>query len=289
MKINLSVLTVVHNNETSILKYLQSIEKHLPPKSEVIIVDCLSTDSTTSVVKNFQKKFDRKKIIKLLEPRANLGFSKGSNLAFNHSKGEYILILNPDTEIKDDSVKKLLNFSATHPHAGVVAPTLVNFTGKAQKSVKRLPTLWRVIKEYYLGQRHVYNEYIPQGQHPIEVESVYGAAMLIKRPVYERLNGFDRRYFLYYEDLDFCRRVGKLGYKIIYYPKATVIHQVGGSFMPQQNLSKGLRVLSWFFPIKKSGRIYYQLKSSNTYHGLVVGFLIRVLIYLSIKLRIYKE
>ncbi len=279
--IELSIITVTYNNELTIQAYLKSLFNNLPKKSEVIIIDNASTDKTVELIKNFPR-------VNLITSKANLGFSKGSNLGAKKAKGEFLLFLNPDTKVLTDGIKELISFAKKNPKIGIVAPKLILKNGEAQPSVRKLPTILGVIKEYYFNIKNSFCEYVPQGKDPAEVECVYGAALMIRKDIFEKLNGFDEKFFLYYEDLDLCRRLKNLNLKIIYYPKAKIEHKVGTSSkkLSVQTLPFGLRTLAHFFPNKNTGSNYYQIRGANLYHGFVKASVIRAMIFLSVKLGI---
>lgn len=224
----LSVITITYNNERIIKKYLDSIGKNLPFGSEIIIVDNNSTDNTAKFIK-------AQKEIEFIQNDQNLGFSKANNLAVKSAKGEYLLFLNPDTEVLDDAVDKLLDFIQSHENVGIVAPKLVEPSGQAQPSVRELPSIWGAIKEYFLGIKNSYEAYVPAGLESTEVESVVGGAILIKRELFESLGKFNEKYFLYYEDLELCKKVREGGFKIFYLPQAQILHEVGGSWSDQKS------------------------------------------------------
>jgi GT2 family glycosyltransferase len=221
---DLSVITVTHNNGNSLKSYLSSLRKYLPQNSEVIIVDSASQDKTTEMIK--EDGLFKKGTLKLIEKNENIGYGKGSNLAVDQSNGEYLLLLNPDTEILNDAINKLLNFARANSF-GIVAPKLVEPSGKPQPSVRNLPTVWGAIKEYLFGVRYAYSPFAPKNQE--EVESVVGAAMFLKKDLFKKVGGFDERYFMYFEDLDLCSKVRQEDKKICYFPGAVIKHQVGGS------------------------------------------------------------
>lgn len=236
----ISVLTVTYNSEQFIERYLTSLNKHLPKNAEVIIVDSGSTDKTVKIIKKFK--------VQLIESKENIGFGRGNNLAAKASSGEFLLLLNPDTELIDDSITKLLEFAQQHLEAGIVVPKLMKFDGSVQESVSKLPTIVGAIKEYYLGIKNSYKFYTPQGNEYVEVENAVGAAMLINKKIFEKAGGFDKKYFLYFEDLDLCRKVRKMGYQIIYYPKAVFKHIVGAAGGDSQKRREWL---------KDSARLYH--------------------------------
>lgn len=259
MKISLSVLIVSYNSENFIEKCLISVLKNLPSGGEVIVLDNNSSDGTVSKLEKFLPK------IKLIKSSENLGFSKGNNRAARQAKGEYLFFLNPDTEVKNPIFKQLVDFYQETPYIGIVAPRLVLNDGKTQASAKNLPTIGKAIQEFILGIKNSYSEYVPEENEPLEVEAVYGAAMLIRRDLFDNLEGFDEKYFLYYEDLDLCRKVRSIKRKIYYYPKAEIMHLVGAT---------------------KSEENRYEINKDSfwKYHGFLEGFILQ-LIFLFPRLR----
>src|SRR3989344_5794294 len=211
-EITLSIIIVSFNSESFIEKCISSVLKNIPKDAEVIVLDNASSDTTVAKLKKFSTK------IKLIESGENLGFSSGNNKALTQAEGEYIFFLNPDTEVNFTIFGDLIFFYKETPYAGIIGPKLVMPDGKIQESVKNLPTIAGAIKEFVFGINHAYTQYVPKGNQPIEVESMYGAAMLIKRLLFEEVGGFDEKFFLYYEDMDLCRRVRNLGKKVYYYP-----------------------------------------------------------------------
>jgi len=220
--IKLSVITVTFNNQKNIKDYLDSLLKNLPKGSEIIIYDNHSTDRTVKLI-------EKQKSILLIEGSENLGFSKANNLVVRQSKGEYLLFLNPDTRVLDDAINRLLSFARGHQDCGIVAPKLIQPDGNIQPSVRKLPSIWGAFKEYFLGIKGSFEEYVTENNDPISVETVVGAVMLIKREIFNKVGGFDEKYFLYFEDLQLCKDIREIGLKVYYLPTAKVSHQVGGS------------------------------------------------------------
>ncbi len=244
LKINLSVIVISYNSQDFIEKCIKSVLKNLPENSEIIVLDNASNDETVDILKKFGKK------IKLIIFDKNLGFGMASNLASKKASGAYLFLLNPDTEIIKPIFDELINFYEKTPDAGIVAPQLDMPDGKIQPSVKKLPTIWGAFKEYILGEKYAYSEYAPKSNAPIEVEMVYGAAWLIKKDLFYKLGGFDEKYFLYYEDVDFCKRIRKLGKRVYYYPVASIKHLVGGTKSEidkyKLNLESAKKYHGWF-------------------------------------------
>lgn len=248
--IDLSIITVSYNSEKFIRRYIASLN-NLPSETEVIVVDCDSTDHTVEILKNESK-------VKLIEAGGNIGFGAGNNLGVKHSNGKYLLFLNPDTQILDDAINIMLLYLKSQDKIGILAPAILDRDSKVQASVRRLPTIYGAIKEYYFSIKDSYKDYIPSGTNPTEVEAVYGAAMMMNRKTFNGVGGFDKKYFMYFEDLDLCRKVKRLGLRIIYLPKARIKHEVGGSF--------SLMKEKW---LNESSRIY---------HGLLKSFLLYIIL-----------
>lgn len=234
-----SVITVTYNNENNIREYLSALKKGLTSGAEVIIVDNLSTDRTVDILKQ-EKQFS------IIESRENLGFAKACNLAAKRSKGKYLFFLNPDTKITKFVLGKLIRFSELTNDAGIIAPKLVQYDGDIQPSVRKFPTLLGAIQEYYFGLKNAFEAYVPEGVDAIRIDTVVGAAMFMKKEIFEKVGGFNESYFMYYEDLEICSRVKKLGLCVYYLPDVIVYHKVGGSI--------SVKKLLW---LKRSARIYH--------------------------------
>ncbi|MBI2596208.1 glycosyltransferase family 2 protein [Candidatus Daviesbacteria bacterium] len=219
---SLSVIVVSYNSEQFIEKCIASVLKYLPDNSELIVLDNNSVDKTVDISKKFLPK------IKLISIDKNLGFAKGNNKAANEALGDYLFFLNPDTWISKPIMEELIEFYEAED-AGIVAPKLIMPNGHTQSSVKNLPTVWGAFKEFILGVQNSYGEFVPKTEKPIAVQVVYGAALLISKKLFDQIGGFDEKYFLYYEDVDLCRKVLNKDKKIYYYPAAAVNHIVGGT------------------------------------------------------------
>lgn len=218
-----SVIVVSYNSEDFIEKCIKSLLTYLPKDCEIIVIDNNSNDQSVKLLEKFVPK------IKLLKSKENLGFSRGNNRAVKQSQGKYLFFLNPDTEIKKPIFNELVNFYEKVEDCGIVGPRLVLPDSTVQESVNNLPTIWGAIKEFIFGIKYTYSQYAPQTDKLVEVESVYGAAMLIKKDLFDKVGGFDEKYFLYYEDMDLCKKVRALGKKIYYYPKVEITHLVGAA------------------------------------------------------------
>lgn len=200
--------------------------------SEILVVDNNSVDGSVEMVK---EKFPD---VTLIESEINLGFSKGNNLAIRQAKGEYVLLLNPDTFVEEDTLKKSCEFMDKHPDAGGLGIYMVDGGGEFLPESKRgLPTpkvafykisgLSRLFpKSEKFGKYHL--GYLDKNKtHQIEVLS--GAFMMMRMETLDKVGLLDEDYFMYGEDIDLSYRITKGGYKNYYYPEAKIIHYKGES------------------------------------------------------------
>lgn len=257
-----SIIIVTYNSGEYIRRCLLSIVKYIESPHEIIIVDNHSTDNTIEKIKETKIK------VSLVEQEINGGYSKANNKGAEKAVGELLFFLNPDTEVLNNSVNDLFKYLNNHQDIGIIAPKLIQGDSKVQLSVRHFPTLWGVFKEYLFNQKNTYNAYAPSSDEPVEVDVVYAAAILIPKNIFKLVNGFDEKYFLYYEDIDLCKKIRKIGNKIIYYPQVSLRHQIGGS---GENLEKG-------------SSYNYLVQSANIYHGVIQAFLIRFFLYILQKL-----
>ena len=222
MKPLLSIIIVNFNTKDLLKKCLESIK--LSFNYEIIVVDNDSTDGSVQAINSL--KF---KNLKIIVNKNNLGFAKAVNQGIKIARGEKILLLNSDIVAKPDSINKLFEFAENHPQIGIVGGCLLNPDGSIQGSCFHLPTLLKVMKEFWFKGPSVLSKYAPLGDKPVEVEAVVGAVFLIPKKIVEKIGLLDERYFMYFEDLDYCRRVGQSGFKIYYLPTAEFIHAHGSS------------------------------------------------------------
>ncbi|MCS7252527.1 MAG: glycosyltransferase family 2 protein [Armatimonadota bacterium] len=198
---------------------------------EVIVVDNASIDGSPHMVRT------KYPWVKLIVNERNIGFAAGCNQAMLHSSGRYIMLLNPDTVVHDGAIEKLVRFMDEHPGVAIVGPKLLNPDGTLQYSCRAFPTLLtglfrntplerlfpsnKPTKEYLL-KNHSHEE-------PMEVDWLSGAAMLVRRDAIRTVGMLDEGYFMYCEDVDWCWRMRKAGFKVFYVPSAIVTHAIGKS------------------------------------------------------------
>lgn len=189
---------------------------------EIIVVDNASTDGSPEMVaSDFPE-------AKLIINAWNSGFSKGNNIGLAQARGRYLLCLNSDTLAQPRSLAALIEFMDAHPDAGAIGPMLLNEDGSLQPSGRALPTALSVFlgmsKLYRLWSNDFYRQRGRDYNKIQEVQEVSGAALCVRREAYEKTHGFDENLWAYYEDVDWCVRIVKAGYKIYYAPQAKIIH-----------------------------------------------------------------
>jgi GT2 family glycosyltransferase len=257
-KMDLSIIIVNFNTKKLILECIKSIEQSdTLANYEIIVVDNASTDCSIDVL-------DKLKNIKFIKNNDNLGYSKANNVGIKNASGKYILLLNSDTVILKGSLDKLLDFAQSKKDAGVIAARLLNDDGTIQKSVSNFPTIWRTIKEYWLGEKDTSGLFAPKTDSPVKVDWVVGAAFLITPEALKKVGLLNEKYFMYFEDMDYCRKIKKTGLKVYYLPEAKIIHHLGASGAKITDSANQWRRL---------------IPSSKIYHGMFIHYLINFILW----------
>ena len=194
---------------------------------ELILVDNASNDGMPPAI---ERAYEHDPRLKVIYNHRNLGFGPAVNLAAKQAHGHALLILNPDCMLRDDDLGRLLAVLAGHPKAGLVGAVVCHADGRADPaSWRRDPLLRRSLNSLLgrSGEKVNVEQEIPA--EVVEAEAVSGAVMLLPRAMFQRLGGFDEDYFLHCEDLDLCRRVRDLGYKVLLAGDVRVLHGKGSS------------------------------------------------------------
>ncbi len=228
MRIELSVIVLNYNVASFLELCLHSVQKAIQNiKAEIIIADNNSTDESLSMVRQYFPD------LILIANSENLGFSKAYNQAVKKAKGEYICILNPDTVVQESTFVSCLIKAKTLPELGIMGVQLIDGRGNFLPESKRnLPTP-KVSFLKFFGKRFsniapYYADHIKNDEEGA-VSILAGAFMLVKKEVYQKTGGFDERYFMYGEDIDFSYSVSQLGYQNYYLGTESVVHFKGES------------------------------------------------------------
>jgi len=230
---DISVIIVSYNVKEFLQQSLLSLKKTLVGlDSEIIIVDNASVDGSTRVVKS---EFPE---IKLIENEENLGFARACNQGLEIAKGEYLLLLNPDTLLQEDTISTMIDFFENNPDAGAAGCKILNADGTLQKACRRSFPTPSVAIPKMLGLSRLfpnnkffgkYNLTYKDPDELIEVDAVSGSFLMFRKEVYEKIGGLDEDYFMYAEDLDFCYRIKEAGWEIYYVPDTQIVHYKGES------------------------------------------------------------
>ena len=229
--IDLSIIVVNWNVKELLRECLASIQEHDGDITlEAIVVDSASSDGSPKMV---EEEFPW---VKLIASKQNLGYPRGNNLGILASNGRHVLILNPDTVVLNDALEVMVKYLDDHIDVGVVGPQLLNADGTIQSSRRRFPSLLTGLFESTWFEplaprgliRQYYAQDLPDDQEN-DVDWVTGASLMIPRRVIEHVGLFDEGYFMYSEELDWCRRINDAGWRIVYLPQAQIVHHIGKS------------------------------------------------------------
>ncbi len=228
---DLSIIIVSWNVCDLLRKCLQSIEQGKGNLNvEVIVVDNASSDGSQDMVR------DEFPTVKLEAQSENVGFPRGNNLGLEIANGSHFLLLNPDTEVLGDALSILIQYLENHPAVGLVAGQLLNPDRSTQSSIRRFPTVAIGIFESTwlqgLAPRRLLDRYYfadAPADTPLEVDWVVGACMMVRKEIIEQVGLLDEAYYMYSEELDWCKRIKTAGWQVVYLPTAEIIHHVGKS------------------------------------------------------------
>ncbi len=288
--IEISIIYVFYKNIGNLKSSILSVRKYYKKSNYEIIV--VNNDISVDLKKR-HRIFS--KGITIINSKENLGYGGGNNLGVKYAKGRYLLILNPDTEIENNSIENLYNFIKNNKGVGAVAPNLLDEKGKiyAQLGSRYLTPLRGIFALSFIN-RLFPNNYISKSYYlynlpPDEIreaDAIPGSAFLIRKDVFEKAGRFDENIFLYFEENDLGRRIRHLGYKLYIIPYAQIIHK-----WKVNRMNKSLQ------NIFNKSRFYYFKKHFGVLNALIVEFFCRLskynvflilILLLSIFLRSYK-
>jgi len=277
--LKLSIIIVTYNSAADIVPCLESIA--FAGDYEIIVIDNASRDQTRALLARFPQ-------IKLISNEQNLGYARANNQGIALARGEYALLLNPDTVIQSGAIDLLVKYLDTHPEIAAVAPRLLYPDNTPQLSIRSFPTFTSVIWEITtlprifphcrtLGRwRRRYFDY----ETPAIVEQPMASCLLIRRAVLNELGGFDENFPIYYNDVDLSYRMHKKGYKTAYLPSSRVYHKLGASTEPLKKklIFENHRALFKYLKKHNTGAPFW-LKAIILLPLLEIAALIRVLIH----------
>lgn len=236
----LSIVIVSYNVRELLEACLRSLPMGGVEEPEVWVVDNASTDGSVEMVRHLFP------TVNLIVNQDNAGFPKGNNQAIGRCSGKFILLLNPDTVVKQDAFKILISYLEDHPEAGLVGPKLLNADGSHQYSVMPfLRPLEIILETFFLHDwyRSKRDHRMQGDQAPRPVDALSGAAILVRREVFDRIGLLDEQLF-WTEDMEFCLRAHQARIGVAYMPEAEIVHHSGASGKKNQRVMVSNQVLS---------------------------------------------
>jgi N-acetylglucosaminyl-diphospho-decaprenol L-rhamnosyltransferase len=230
--VDVSIIIVNWNSADYLKKCVASILAHTRGISfEIIVIDSASFDGCDRMLREYYPD------VRFIQSRTNVGFARANNLAFEQSVGQYVLFLNPDTELLGPVVQALHAQLRSDPHGGVAGCRLLNSDGSLQTScVQAIPTLLNQVLDAEPLRAAWPNSRLwgtaalfAEERGPHEVEAISGACVMVERGTFESVGKFDEDYFMYSEDIDLSHRIRATGRRNVYIPDVAVIHYGGNS------------------------------------------------------------
>ncbi len=286
--IDLSIIIVNWNAKDWLYKTLTSVYKYTKDITfEVLVIDNNSSDDSVEMIR---KEFPQ---IRLITNKDNKGYSKANNQGIRESKGRYIILLNPDTKLLDNALKSMIEFMDNHKEAGAVGCSLLNPDMSWQSSCRGYPDLAKAFLENTLsgkllsrttrGREKYIELWRPEDIH--EVEAVSGACLLTRREVIEQVGLLDENIFMFSEEVDWCYRIRKSGWRIYYLPYIQIIHYGGYTY---RNINDKMFVkvyqTKYYFHRKHFGPLSAFIYRLLNIYGLSFRVIKWLIIYLSRKL-----
>jgi N-acetylglucosaminyl-diphospho-decaprenol L-rhamnosyltransferase len=262
-----SFVIVTYNSADTIELCLASIAAHTAQSYEVAVVDNSPTDSTVEAVHRFAAAHPEVRL-HLFWPGENVGFGRACNLGAQQSSGKYLFFLNPDTQLMNDAAASMVQCLNQHPGALAAGPAIFDSEGTVTRTCRRLPHLGHVMLDATGLDRWCGAYKMTRFAHDRakQVDQVIGAAMVMRRRDYERFGGMDEQFFIYFEEVDLCKRIQQAGGEIWFWPDAQVQHLAGRSC---ETDSVRARMI---FVLRESRRKYF-----TKHHGVLGGLALEAL------------
>lgn len=223
---NLSIVVINWNSRDYLAKCLESIRhQRLTSDTEVVVVDSASYDGSESLVK------DRFPEVDFIQSPENIGYGRCCNLGARAARGDLLLILNPDTELKPGAVAAMMSALSAQSRIGLVGARLIDPDGAFQtSSTHPLPGIFNTVLDCAFIRRLAWRvSGRSRRRSPFMVNAVSGACLMIRTSLFKKIGGFNPRFFMYGEDVDLCQRVRTTGYEVCHVPMAEVVHHGGVS------------------------------------------------------------
>lgn len=237
--VDLSVIIVSWNVRDLLDKCLESLRQtqrwNAQPGQnkfnvEIIVVDSGSADGSVELLR------EKHPDVTLLAQCQNVGFTRGNNIGLKRARGAFLLLLNPDTEVRPDALGQIIDFMSGHPRVGIVGPHTLNSDGSHQSTRRRFPTLLTgIFESTWLSAwapaavERRYRMLDANNDDILEADWVQGSALMLRRELFDAIGGLDEGFTMYSEELDYCRRAKTAGWQVFYHGGAQVTHHGGKS------------------------------------------------------------
>ena len=288
-KYDVSIIIVSFNTRDILRSCLKSVMRATAAhrgQCETIVVDNASRDNSAQmVVREFPA-------VRLLRSKVNLGFAAANNLALGMVRGRYVLLLNPDAELSPETISEAVAAMDAAPQVAVMGGLLLDEVGRSQPSARKFPSLLnelltisglaaRFPRSRLFGR---FDRSWADAQQEADIDWAPGAFNIIRRGAITHLGGFDERFFLYYEEVDLCRRIRAAGWRIRYQPQLRVRHIGGASTRAHNDMeisSSGAQLVLWRM---RSALLYYR-----KHHGALSAWALARLEIIWHSLRLFKS
>lgn len=230
--IMVSVIIVSWNARNYLRQCLDSLSTDVcRHPMEIIVVDNASTDGSPEMVTRDYPN------VRLIQTGANLGFARANNVGIAASHGRYLALVNSDVKVLKDCITRLVDFCEQHADVGMVGPHVIGGDGKLQRSCRGFPNLWNMfcralaLDSVFPKSKWFSGYSLSYWSHDVErtVDMLSGCFWLVRKAALEKVGLLDEAFFMYGEDMDWCRRFWNSGWKVVYVPSAEAIHYGGGS------------------------------------------------------------
>ncbi|HRT58989.1 MAG TPA: glycosyltransferase family 2 protein [Candidatus Paceibacterota bacterium] len=230
--VRVSVVIVSWNAKAFLARCLASLtERACAYPMEVIVVDNASQDGSPEMV---ERDFPQ---VRLIRTGSNLGFARGNNRGIRESRGKYLCLINSDVEVRPDCITRLVDYCEAHPDVGMVGPRILGGDGKLQRSCRGFPTVWNMLcralaLDAMFPRSSWFGGYLlPYWNHDSEreVDILSGCFWMVRRAALETVGLLDESFFMYGEDMDWCKRFWAGGWRLVFVPDAVAVHYGGAS------------------------------------------------------------
>lgn len=248
---------------------------------EIFLVDNKSTDDSLEKLQDYFKSETERGILKIIPNKANEGFAKANNIAIEQAKGDFILLLNSDTLMKQSTIDKCMDYmtKGTHADVGALGCKVSLADGSLDKACKRsfpnpVNSFYKLFNIKTNSQKDDYNLDNLDDDGVYEIDCLVGAFMLVRRTTIEDIGLLDDTFFMYGEDIDWCYRIKQAGWRIVYFGEAEIIHYKGASSEDKKTKKRNPKLIYEFY---RAMYIFYRKHYTKKYN-----FLVNIAVYIGI-------